>query len=132
MDRCHQDFADFIDFNGVSSALTVFTITSLNQNANTHWSSSIRSPCRRQGSIPAHLGWSADGEAGSEQVLANGHPRQESGGFPGEIASVASELAHLMFPMSQAMLYATDGVEEESDFQKPMVGVASVWYEGNP
>ncbi len=33
---------------------------------------------------------------------------------------------------SQAMLYATDGVEEEADFQKPMVGVASVWYEGNP
>jgi dihydroxy-acid dehydratase len=30
------------------------------------------------------------------------------------------------------MLYATDGVEEESDFQKPMIGVASVWYEGNP
>ncbi|KAJ9122171.1 hypothetical protein QFC24_004400 [Naganishia onofrii] len=33
---------------------------------------------------------------------------------------------------SQAMLYATDGVENESDFQKPMIGVASVWYEGNP
>ncbi|KLO12991.1 dihydroxy-acid and 6-phosphogluconate dehydratase [Schizopora paradoxa] len=33
---------------------------------------------------------------------------------------------------SQAMLYATDGVEKPEDFEKPMVGVASVWYEGNP
>ncbi|KAN0087633.1 Dihydroxy-acid/6-phosphogluconate dehydratase [Tylopilus felleus] len=33
---------------------------------------------------------------------------------------------------SQAMLYATDGVSGESDFQKAMVGVGSVWYEGNP
>lgn len=30
------------------------------------------------------------------------------------------------------MLYATDGVIEDSDLQKPMIGVASVWYEGNP
>lgn len=29
---------------------------------------------------------------------------------------------------SQAMLYATDGVNSEEDFQKAMVGVASVWY----
>lgn len=27
----------------------------------------------------------------------------------------------------QAMLYATDGVSGESDFQKAMVGVGSVW-----
>ncbi|KAH6912612.1 dihydroxy-acid dehydratase [Coprinopsis sp. MPI-PUGE-AT-0042] len=33
---------------------------------------------------------------------------------------------------SQAMLYATDGIKSDADFQKPMVGVASVWYEGNP
>ncbi|KAI8459119.1 dihydroxy-acid dehydratase [Phakopsora pachyrhizi] len=33
---------------------------------------------------------------------------------------------------SQAMLYATEGVESESDLGKAMVGVASVWYEGNP
>jgi dihydroxy-acid dehydratase len=33
---------------------------------------------------------------------------------------------------SQAMLFATDGVESDADFQKAMVGVASVWYEGNP
>ncbi|KAK4690060.1 dihydroxy-acid dehydratase, partial [Tremellales sp. Uapishka_1] len=33
---------------------------------------------------------------------------------------------------SQAMLYATEGVDNESDFSKAMVGVASVWYEGNP
>src|SRR6058998_525370 len=31
---------------------------------------------------------------------------------------------------SQAMLYAT-GLSDE-DMQKPQVGVASVWYEGNP
>lgn len=29
---------------------------------------------------------------------------------------------------SQAMLYATDGVSSDADFNKPMVGVASVWY----
>lgn len=28
---------------------------------------------------------------------------------------------------SQAMLYATDGIEEDADFNKAMVGVASVW-----
>ncbi|KAJ7459893.1 dihydroxy-acid/6-phosphogluconate dehydratase [Mycena latifolia] len=33
---------------------------------------------------------------------------------------------------SQAMLYATDGIKTDDDFQKAMVGVASVWYEGNP
>ncbi|KAF8319105.1 dihydroxy-acid and 6-phosphogluconate dehydratase [Clavulina sp. PMI_390] len=33
---------------------------------------------------------------------------------------------------SQAMLYATDGIDDPSDFNKGMVGVASVWYEGNP
>ncbi|KAF9013259.1 dihydroxy-acid dehydratase [Cyathus striatus] len=33
---------------------------------------------------------------------------------------------------SQAMLYATDGIKTDADFEKPMVGVASVWYEGNP
>lgn len=30
------------------------------------------------------------------------------------------------------MLYATDGIETDADFDKAMVGVASVWYEGNP
>ncbi|KDQ25739.1 hypothetical protein PLEOSDRAFT_1066801 [Pleurotus ostreatus PC15] len=33
---------------------------------------------------------------------------------------------------SQAMLYATDGIKTDEDFKKAMVGVASVWYEGNP
>ncbi|ORY74797.1 dihydroxy-acid/6-phosphogluconate dehydratase [Leucosporidium creatinivorum] len=33
---------------------------------------------------------------------------------------------------SQAMLYATDGIDVEADLSKPMVGVANVWYEGNP
>ncbi|THG98815.1 hypothetical protein EW026_g3431 [Hermanssonia centrifuga] len=33
---------------------------------------------------------------------------------------------------SQAMLYATDGINTDEDFNKAMVGVASVWYEGNP
>ncbi|KAI0354922.1 dihydroxy-acid and 6-phosphogluconate dehydratase [Trametes cingulata] len=33
---------------------------------------------------------------------------------------------------SQAMLYDTDGVQSDEDFDKAMVGVASVWYEGNP
>ncbi|GAA6063207.1 hypothetical protein JCM10212_006840 [Sporobolomyces blumeae] len=33
---------------------------------------------------------------------------------------------------SQAMLYATDGIDSEADLAKPMVGVANVWYEGNP
>ncbi|KAG8946838.1 hypothetical protein FRC04_011385 [Tulasnella sp. 424] len=30
------------------------------------------------------------------------------------------------------MLFATDGIEKDEDLSKPMVGVASVWYEGNP
>lgn len=30
------------------------------------------------------------------------------------------------------MLYATEGIENDEDFNKAMVGVASVWYEGNP
>ncbi|KAK4705295.1 dihydroxy-acid dehydratase, partial [Phenoliferia sp. Uapishka_3] len=30
------------------------------------------------------------------------------------------------------MLYATDGIDTDADLQKPMVGVANVWYEGNP
>lgn len=29
----------------------------------------------------------------------------------------------------QAMLYATDGIDSEKDFEKAMVGVASVWYD---
>ncbi|KAG7445749.1 dihydroxy-acid dehydratase [Guyanagaster necrorhizus] len=33
---------------------------------------------------------------------------------------------------SQAMLYATDEISSDEDFNKAMVGVASVWYEGNP
>ncbi|KAF8577046.1 dihydroxy-acid dehydratase [Ramaria rubella] len=33
---------------------------------------------------------------------------------------------------SQAMLWATDGIEHDSDLDKAMVGVGSVWYEGNP
>ncbi|KZV88923.1 dihydroxy-acid dehydratase [Exidia glandulosa HHB12029] len=33
---------------------------------------------------------------------------------------------------SQAMLYATDGVDSEEDLKKPMIGIGSVWYEGNP
>ncbi|KAJ3553837.1 hypothetical protein NM688_g3406 [Phlebia brevispora] len=33
---------------------------------------------------------------------------------------------------SQAMLYATEGINSEEDFNKAMVGIASVWYEGNP
>ncbi|KAF5352967.1 hypothetical protein D9758_007937 [Tetrapyrgos nigripes] len=33
---------------------------------------------------------------------------------------------------SQAMLYATDGIKSDEDLSRPMVGIASVWYEGNP
>ena len=29
---------------------------------------------------------------------------------------------------SQAMLYATEGIASDEDFNKAMVGVASVWY----
>lgn len=32
----------------------------------------------------------------------------------------------------QAMLYATEGISDRADLEKPMVGVASIWYEGNP
>src|SRR5258708_23951354 len=30
------------------------------------------------------------------------------------------------------MLYAAAGMSNETDLRKPMVGIASVWYEGNP
>lgn len=33
---------------------------------------------------------------------------------------------------SQAMLYATDPIDQPGDLGKPMVGIANVWYEGNP
>lgn len=33
---------------------------------------------------------------------------------------------------SQAMLYATPGIDSDADLKRAMVGVASVWYEGNP
>ncbi|SHO77276.1 Dihydroxyacid dehydratase [Malassezia sympodialis ATCC 42132] len=33
---------------------------------------------------------------------------------------------------SQAMLYATKGINSDEDLKRAMVGVASVWYEGNP
>ncbi|SPO41106.1 probable ILV3 - dihydroxy-acid dehydratase, mitochondrial precursor [Pseudozyma flocculosa] len=33
---------------------------------------------------------------------------------------------------SQAMLYATEGIDSDEDLTRAMVGVASVWYEGNP
>ena len=33
---------------------------------------------------------------------------------------------------SQAMLYATEGITADEDLSRAMVGVASVWYEGNP
>ncbi|WFD31001.1 dihydroxy-acid dehydratase [Malassezia sp. CBS 17886] len=33
---------------------------------------------------------------------------------------------------SQAMLYATSGITTDEDLKRAMVGVASVWYEGNP
>jgi hypothetical protein len=28
----------------------------------------------------------------------------------------------------QAMLYATEGIDDDDDFNKAMIGVASVWY----
>ncbi|POY70971.1 hypothetical protein BMF94_5998 [Rhodotorula taiwanensis] len=33
---------------------------------------------------------------------------------------------------SQAMLYATDSIDQPKDLERPMVGIANVWYEGNP
>ncbi|CAO1636819.1 unnamed protein product [Sympodiomycopsis kandeliae] len=33
---------------------------------------------------------------------------------------------------SQAMLYATEGISQDEDLQRAMVGVGAVWYEGNP
>ncbi|CAD6935170.1 unnamed protein product [Tilletia controversa] len=33
---------------------------------------------------------------------------------------------------SQAMLYATDGIDDEKDLQRAMIGIGAVWYEGNP
>ncbi|GAK66924.1 dihydroxy-acid dehydratase [Moesziomyces antarcticus] len=33
---------------------------------------------------------------------------------------------------SQAMLYATEGIENDEDLTRAMVGIGSIWYEGNP
>ncbi|KAK0563290.1 dihydroxy-acid dehydratase ilv3 [Tilletia horrida] len=33
---------------------------------------------------------------------------------------------------SQAMLYATEGINSEEDLQRAMVGIGAIWYEGNP
>jgi dihydroxy-acid dehydratase len=33
----------------------------------------------------------------------------------------------IIWPTHQAMLYATEGIEKDEDFDKAMVGVASVW-----
>lgn len=33
---------------------------------------------------------------------------------------------------SQAMLYATEGIDNDEDLTRAMVGIASIWYEGNP
>lgn len=33
---------------------------------------------------------------------------------------------------SQAMLYATDGIQNDEDLTRAMVGIGSIWYEGNP
>ncbi|PWZ01946.1 dihydroxy-acid and 6-phosphogluconate dehydratase [Testicularia cyperi] len=33
---------------------------------------------------------------------------------------------------SQAMLYATEGIKSDEDLTRAMVGIASIWYEGNP
>lgn len=33
---------------------------------------------------------------------------------------------------SQAMLFATGRISSSKDMQKPQVGIASMWYEGNP
>lgn len=33
---------------------------------------------------------------------------------------------------SQAMLYATEGIESDEDLTRAMVGIGSIWYEGNP
>ncbi|KIS66957.1 putative dihydroxy-acid dehydratase ILV3 [Mycosarcoma maydis] len=33
---------------------------------------------------------------------------------------------------SQAMLYATDGIQSDEDLTRAMVGIGSIWYEGNP
>ena len=30
------------------------------------------------------------------------------------------------------MLYATEGIDSDEDLTRAMVGVASVWYDGNP
>ncbi|KAJ3486780.1 hypothetical protein NLJ89_g11781 [Agrocybe chaxingu] len=52
-------------------------------------------------------------------------PAREEGAL--DVREMPGEANH-----EPAMLYATDGIQTDDDFQKAMVGVASVWYEGNP
>lgn len=65
------------------------------------------------------------GESSHEPLQQDRHtaqrPRRQSGGFLSPSPSINGRID------VQAMLYVTDGVENDADFQKAMVGVGSVW-----
>ncbi|KAG8905370.1 hypothetical protein FRB99_009039 [Tulasnella sp. 403] len=67
-----------------------------------------------------------DGVVANEGVVLSGNNLSDISSL---INALTGEIAK---HRAWAMLFATDGVETDEDLGKPMVGVASVWYEGNP
>lgn len=71
------------------------------------------------------LGSKMRGESRHEPLQQNRHtaqgPRCQPGRFLSSFPSINVRIN------MQAMLYATDGVSTDADFQKAMVGVGSVW-----
>jgi hypothetical protein len=66
-------------------------------------------------------------EADHEPVFEDRHSAQGSGSKPGACQRLDLETKDRMGSV-KAMLYATDGIKSDEDFNKAMVGVASVWY----
>ena len=71
-------------------------------------------------------------KTGAESVLEDHHAAQGSGREPGACVGPSFVCVLLAEACSsparaQAMLYATEGINSDADFNKAMVGVASVW-----
>ena len=81
-----------------------------------------RLPVRSSSSLPT----SAGGRGTFEAVLAS----DEHAGAPNQYSAVITQ--RRTQGAGQAQLYATDVGKVDNGMNKPQVGIASVWYEGNP
>ena len=81
-----------------------------------------RLPVRSSSSLPT----SAGGRGTFEAVLAS----DEHAGAPNQYSAVITQ--RRTQGAGQAQLYATDVGKLDNGMNKPQVGIASVWYEGNP